>query len=205
MVWVGRKAQVLAHRGMDIWMGNHPSRRRAFSAVLTRVADTSQVPDGAACGSPHPNCGPSHGAGCSPPSSDCGSPVVVLLVRTAGTLRQAQDRLVSRCQCSRLTSPESISTLSFSTIAPAWPRGIPSRPGCSRPASHRSRYAASQLLPLFVHSLRLRLPEFLCGKPLGQYAQHLRLVPLDAHQIVPSTVHYGLAEVSLRIQGVHGQ
>ena len=36
MVCVGRKAQVLARRGMDIWRGNHPSRRRAFSAVLTR-------------------------------------------------------------------------------------------------------------------------------------------------------------------------
>ena len=38
MVCIGRKAQVLARRGMDIRRGNHPSRRRAFSAVLTRVA-----------------------------------------------------------------------------------------------------------------------------------------------------------------------
>ena len=44
MVWVGRKAQVLARRGMDIWRGNHPSRRRALSAVLTRLAYTSPRP-----------------------------------------------------------------------------------------------------------------------------------------------------------------
>ena len=36
MVCVGRKAQVLARKGMDIGAGNHPSRRRAFSPVLTR-------------------------------------------------------------------------------------------------------------------------------------------------------------------------
>ena len=44
MVCIGRKAQVLARRGMDIRRGNHPSRRRAFSAVLTRVANTSPSP-----------------------------------------------------------------------------------------------------------------------------------------------------------------
>ena len=44
MVWVGRKAQVLARRGMDIWRGNHPSRRRALSAVLTRLAYISPRP-----------------------------------------------------------------------------------------------------------------------------------------------------------------
>ena len=44
MVCVGRKAQVLARRGMDIRRGNHPWRRRAFSAVLTRVAYTSPSP-----------------------------------------------------------------------------------------------------------------------------------------------------------------
>ncbi len=38
MVWVGRKAQVLARRGMDIRRGNHPAERRALSAVLTRLA-----------------------------------------------------------------------------------------------------------------------------------------------------------------------
>ena len=42
MVCIGRKAQVLARRGMDIRRGNHPSRRRAFSAVLTRVAQGVQ-------------------------------------------------------------------------------------------------------------------------------------------------------------------
>ena len=44
MVWVGRKAQVLARRGLDIRMGNHPAERRAFSAVLTRLAYTSPRP-----------------------------------------------------------------------------------------------------------------------------------------------------------------
>ena len=40
MVCIGRKAQVLARRGIDIRRGTHPSRRGAFSAVLTRVAYT---------------------------------------------------------------------------------------------------------------------------------------------------------------------
>ena len=44
MVCVGRKAQVLALRGMDIRRGNHPSNRRAFSAMLTSVAYTSPNP-----------------------------------------------------------------------------------------------------------------------------------------------------------------
>ena len=44
MVWFGRKAQVLAFRGMDIALGNHPSKRRALSAVLTRLAYTSPSP-----------------------------------------------------------------------------------------------------------------------------------------------------------------
>ena len=49
MVCVGRKAQVLARKGIDIRGGNHrggnhPSRRRAFSPVLTRVANTSPNP-----------------------------------------------------------------------------------------------------------------------------------------------------------------
>ena len=45
MVCVGRKAQVLARKGMDI-LGRktHPSRRRALSPVLTRVANTSPNP-----------------------------------------------------------------------------------------------------------------------------------------------------------------
>ena len=44
MVWVGRKAQVLARRGMDIRRGNHPAERRALSAVLTRVANIPPSP-----------------------------------------------------------------------------------------------------------------------------------------------------------------
>ncbi len=42
MVCVGRKAQLLARRGMDIRGGNHPSRRRAFSPVLTKAAKLPQ-------------------------------------------------------------------------------------------------------------------------------------------------------------------
>ena len=84
MVCKGLKAQVLARMGMDIRGGNHPSNRRAFSPVLTRVANTRPVPDGAGCGHPHPNCGPLHDAGCSRPSSGCGSLEAGLLVRTAG-------------------------------------------------------------------------------------------------------------------------
>ena len=44
MVCVGRKTQLLARRGMDIEGGNHPSRRRAFSPVLSKVAYTSPSP-----------------------------------------------------------------------------------------------------------------------------------------------------------------
>ena len=44
MVCIGLKAQLLARGGMDIRGGNHPSRRRAFSPVLTRVADTLTQP-----------------------------------------------------------------------------------------------------------------------------------------------------------------
>ena len=44
MVCVERKAQLLARRGIDIRGGNHPSRRRAFSPVLTKAAKTSPQP-----------------------------------------------------------------------------------------------------------------------------------------------------------------
>ena len=44
MVCIGRKAQVFAFMGMDIVLGNQPSRRRAFRAVLTRLAYTSPSP-----------------------------------------------------------------------------------------------------------------------------------------------------------------
>ena len=44
MVCLGRKAQVLALRGMDIRRGNHPSGPREFNAVLTRMAYTSPGP-----------------------------------------------------------------------------------------------------------------------------------------------------------------
>ena len=44
MVWIGRKAQLWARSGIDIRDGNPPSRRRAFSPVVTRVANTSPNP-----------------------------------------------------------------------------------------------------------------------------------------------------------------
>ena len=44
MVWMGRKAQLLARSGMDIPDGNPPSRRRALIPVFTRVANTSPNP-----------------------------------------------------------------------------------------------------------------------------------------------------------------
>ena len=72
MVRVGRKAQVLACKGTDIRGRNRPSRRRAFSPVLTRMANTSPTPDGAACARPHPGCGPSRDVGCSQRSGGCG-------------------------------------------------------------------------------------------------------------------------------------
>ena len=44
MVSWGRKAQVLARKGIDIFSGNHPSRRRKLRLALTRVAKTSPSP-----------------------------------------------------------------------------------------------------------------------------------------------------------------
>ena len=44
MVCIGRKAQLLARKGMDIRGGSHSSKRKALNAVLTRVANTSPSP-----------------------------------------------------------------------------------------------------------------------------------------------------------------
>ena len=180
MVCIGWKAQLLARRGMDIRGGNHPSRRRALSAVLTRVAYTLPNPGRRSVWAPHPNCGPSRGAGCSQPSSGCGTLEAVPLVRTAGNSGWSADTSAPgsppRCLCPPPPSPPSpLASL----------RESPTHPGCSRPAPHRSRCAASRSHPLFSHGLSLRLSRFLTGKPAGQCRQHLRLVSLDSHQVVP--------------------
>ena len=63
-------------------------RRRSGSAsgpaAVTRWRIPRPTPDAAACGHPHPNCGLSRDAGCSPHSSAGGTLEAVPLVRTAG-------------------------------------------------------------------------------------------------------------------------
>ena len=81
MVWMGRKAQ-LGCRGMDIREGNHPSRRRAFSPVFTRVANTSPNPGRRSVWTSSSQLGPSRDAGCSQHSS--AGQFKVPLVRSAG-------------------------------------------------------------------------------------------------------------------------
>lgn len=44
MVCVGRKAQVLARNGMDIWGGKPSFQARAFNLVLTKVPNPSPQP-----------------------------------------------------------------------------------------------------------------------------------------------------------------
>ena len=152
MVCVGRKAQLLARRGMDIWDGNHPSSRRAFSAVLTKVANTSPSPgrrsvwtSSSQLRSPGvPGAGSSRGAGCSQPSSGGGTLEAVPLVRTAGNSGWSADASAPgsppRWLCPPPPSPPS---------PPASLRESPTHPGYSRPVPHRSRCAASRSHPLF--------------------------------------------------------
>ena len=152
MVCAGRKAQVLARRGMDICRGNHPSRRRAFSALLTRVAYTSPNPgrrsvwtSSSQLRSPGvPGAGSLRDAGCSRPSSGCGTPGAVPLVCTAGNSGWSADANVPgsppQWLCPPVPSPPS---------PPVSPRKTPTHPGYSQPVPHRSRYAASRLPPLF--------------------------------------------------------
>ena len=83
MAPIGREAQVLARRDMDVRAGNHSSKRRTFNPVLTRVANTSPVPDAAAYGRLHPSCGPSRDADYSQCSSGFGSARADLGDRTA--------------------------------------------------------------------------------------------------------------------------
>ena len=159
----------------------------------------AQPRDGAACGRPHPNCGPSHGAGCSPPPSGCGTLEAVPWDHTAGNSGCSADTSAPgsppRCRCQPSPSPPSL---------PASPREIPTHPGYTQPAHHQSRCAVSRSLPLFFDSLRLRLSQFLQGKPVGHCLQYLGLVPLDTHQVVPSVADYA-AWHRFRVQGVHGQ
>ena len=152
MVCIGRKAQVLARRGMDILEGNHPSRRRAFSAVLTRVAYTSPSPGRRRVWTPSsqlrspgvPGAGSSRDAGCSGRSSGCGTLEAVPLACTDGNSGWSADTSAPgpppRWLCPPPPSPPS---------PPAAPREIPTHPGCSRPAGHRSKSAVSQSPPLF--------------------------------------------------------
>ena len=147
MVCVGRKAQVLARRGMDIRGGNHPSRRSAFSPVLTKTAKTSLSPgrrwvctSSSQLRSPGvPGAGSSHDAGCSGRSSGCETLEAVPLGRIAGNSGWSADTSAPGSPPRRLY-PRSPSPAS----PPAALREIPTHPGCSRPAGHRSRSDVSQ-------------------------------------------------------------
>ena len=189
MVCVGRKAQVLARRGMDIRAGNHPSRRRAFRPGVDQGGEYLAQPRTAQ-------------------RVDVLIPTAVLHVmqavlnapvvaeqpeqfpwsRTAGNPGWSADTNAPGSP-PRWLGPRSPSPPS----PPASPREIPTHPGCSRPAGHRSRCAVSRSRPLFFQGLRLRLPRSLPGKPVGQCRQHRRLIPFDPHQVVPSVADYGLA------------
>ena len=177
---VGRKAQVLARRGMDIRAGNHPSRRRAFRPVLTRVANISPSPGRRSVWTSFPTA-VLHvmQAVLAPVVAE--QPEQFLRSPLPGT--QAGQRSPPRWLCPRSPSPPS---------PPASPREIPTHPGCSRPYG-RSRCAVSRSRPLFPQGLRLRLPRFLPGKTVGQRRQHRRLIPFDPHQVVSSVADYGLA------------
>ena len=180
MVSVGRKAQALARRGMDICRGNHPSRRRALSAVLTRVAYISPSPGRRKVWTS---------------SSQLRSFTCCRLFSTLQWLRNTPSssfgphwpelRLLSNTSAPgsppRWTGLRSPSPPSH----PASPRGIPTPPGYSRPVLQHSRSVFSRSSRLFFQGLSLRLSRFLTGKPAGQCRQHLRLVPLDSHQVVP--------------------
>ena len=83
--------------------------------------------------------------------------------------------------------------------------GIPTLPGYNQPVQRQPKSAASRLHPLFPPGLRLRLPQFLFGKSIRQGGQRHRLVPFNPHRIIPSVADYGLAQVPLSVQGVHGQ
>ena len=116
-------------------------------------------------------------------------------------------RLVSRSRRSRLTSPVAISTLTFSTITPpASPPEIPTPPGYSRPIRHQSKSGAFRSPPLlFPRSPPAAFPTPSAVNPSTRAASTVGWFPLIPHQIVPTVADYGLAQVPLRIQGIHGQ
>ena len=180
MVWMGRKAQLLARRGMDIRTIRPGAGRSARCSPGWRIP--RPTPDAAACGRPHPNCGPSRRLFST---LQCWRNNLSFLWSAAPGTQAGQ-------QVPALANlPRAIFTLSFSTMAPCLAPGNPSIPDVG-PAGHRSRSAASRSHPLFFQGLRLWLPQFLWGKPVGQRRQHRRLISLDPHQIVPSVVDYGL-------------
>ena len=156
MVCIGRKAQVLVRRGMDIRRGNHPSSRGAFSAVLTRVANTSPSPgrrrvwtSSSQLRSPGvPGAGSSRGAGCSGRSSGCGTLEAVPLVRIAGNSGWSADTSAPgsplRWLCPPPPSPP---------LPPASPQGIPTPPGYNQPIRHRPKSAAFQSFPGFAQRI----------------------------------------------------
>ena len=207
MVWAGRKAQVLALMGMDIREANRPPRRRAFSAVLTRVAYTSPSPGRARRGdiliptavlpvaqtvlrlpavADHPQQSP----GPAPPGP-------------FGWLREGWP---ADTGVPGLTSPEACPASPSPPSPPVSPRGKPNPPGYSRPAPRRSRCSVFRPRPLFFQCLSLTVPRFPAGNPpRARAARTSGPVLLDPHHIVPSAVHYGLAQVPLRIPCVHGQ
>ena len=136
MVCFGRKAQLLARRGMDSLKGNHPSRRRAFSPALTKVANTSPNPgrrsvwtSSSQLRSPGvPGAGSSHGAGCFQCSSGCGTAGATLSGRIASHPGWSADTSAPcsppRWLCPLFPSPP---------LPPALPRGIPTPPGYNQP------------------------------------------------------------------------
>ena len=144
MVWMGRKAQLLARRGMDIPDGNPPSRRRAFARCSPGWRIPRPTPDAAGCGRPHPNCGLSRDAGCSQHSSAGGTLEAVPLVRTAGNSGWSADTSAPGPPPQWLYPP-----FPSPPSPPASPQETPVHPGYSQPAGHRSRSAVSRSHPLF--------------------------------------------------------
>ena len=165
MVCVGRKAQVLALRGMDIRRGNHPSNRRAFSAMLTSVAYTSPNPGRRSVWTS---------------SSQLRSFTWCRLFSTPQWLRNTRSSSLGphrreltsadtsapgsppRCRCPPSPSPPSL---------PASPREIPTHPGYTQPAHHQSR-RFSITAAFFRQSLPPALPV-----PPGQTRRPLPPVP----------------------------
>ena len=177
MVCIGRKAQVLARRGMDIWRGNHPSGRRAFSAVLTRLAYASPGP-----GRRSVWTSPSQ----LRPFTWCRLFSTLQWFRTTrssplGPYRR-ELRPVSRYQRSRLISPAAVSTVSFSTITPYHHHPLP-RPG------------ETQFLPDILRQAQLQA--------VGRHAHHHQGIAFGVRGLPgPPAVHRG-AQLPVRCHPGH--